>query len=111
MWGGGRGGCCGTGPRDVGPSVVSQRAGEHQCSHRGKGHFVFSVTVTPWRVEESAPHPVVVIVVGPPPAGWELQAGESRLAGRDAICPLVGYLIILVSVKPGQTRSTRCVGV
>lgn len=55
------------------------------------------------------PHPVVVILVGPP-AGWELQAAESRLAGDDAICPLVGYLIILVSVKPGQARRTRRMG-
>lgn len=46
-----------------------------------------------------------------PPAGWELPAGESRLAGHDAICLLVGYLIILVSVKPGQARRTRRVGV
>lgn len=46
-----------------------------------------------------------------PPQGGELQAGESRLAGHNAICPLVGYLIILVSVKPGQARRTRRVGV
>lgn len=71
---------------------------------------MFSVTVTPWRVEESAPHPVVIIVVGPP-SGWELQAGESRLAGHNAICPLVRYLIILVSVKLGQARMPTCGGV
>lgn len=65
---------------------------------------MFSVAVTPWRVEDSAPDPMVVIVVGPP-SGWELQGGESKLAGHNAICPLVRYLIILVSVKPGQART------